>query len=154
MFFRGDKQRTMTMTLEGALGPNGRLDEADAMPMAAPEAVCVDGAGELLASSGSNVFRIRQWGKTPELWRSFDAPVSALAASEGGRIAVGLSGGRIVVCDASGEALSGWTPARARARSLIVCFCRRTNWPWSITATGRRSRSFRLRLGTRSRGDK
>ena len=123
MFFRGDKQRTITMTLEGALGPNGRLDEADAIPMAAPEAVCVDGAGELLASSGSNVFRIQQWGKNPELWRSFDAPVSALAASEGGRIAVGLSGGRIVVCNASGEALSGWTPApgpRAVADCLFL----------------------------------
>jgi hypothetical protein len=111
------------MTLEGALGPNGRLDEADAIPMAAPEAVCVDGAGELLASSGSNVFRIQQWGKNPELWRSFDAPVSALAASEGGRIAVGLSGGRIVVCNASGEALSGWTPApgpRAVADCLFL----------------------------------
>ena len=53
MFFRGRKQQTLSMTLEGVLGPNGRLDEADAIPMAAPEAVCVNGAGELLASSGS-----------------------------------------------------------------------------------------------------
>ena len=51
------------MTLEGALGPNGRLDDADAMPMAAPEAICVNADGELLASSGSQVFRMRRWGE-------------------------------------------------------------------------------------------
>ncbi len=120
MFFRGDKQKTITMTLEGALGPNGRLDEADAIPMAAPEAICVDGGGQLLASSGSNVFRIQQWGKKPELWGSFDAPVSALAASGGGRIAIGLLGGRIAVRDASGEPLLGWTPTSS-PRSVADC---------------------------------
>ena len=111
------------MTLEGVLGPNGRLDEADAIPMAAPEAICVNSAGELLVSSGSNVFRIQQWGEKPELWGSFDAPVSALAASEGGRIAIGLSGGRIVVRNADGESLAGWTPTfslRAVADCLFL----------------------------------
>ncbi len=108
------------MTLEGALGPNDRLDEADAIPMAEPEAVCVDRAGELLVSSGSRVFRIRQWGNTPELWGSFDAPVSALAASKGGRVAIGLSGGRIAVRDPSGDPLSGWTP-RFSPRSIADC---------------------------------
>ena len=120
MFFRGRKQQPLSMTLEGVMGPNGRLDDADAVPMAAPEAVCVNPAGELLASSGSNVFRIQQWGKEPELWGSFDAPVSALAASEGGRVAVGLSGGRIVVRNASGEPLSGWTPTSG-PRAVADC---------------------------------
>jgi hypothetical protein len=110
VFFRRRKQQTLSMTLEGVLGPNGRLDEADAMPIAAPEAICVNSAGELLASSGSEVFRIRHWGEKPELWGRFDVPVSALAASEGGRVAVGLAGGRIVVRDASGRDLPGWTP--------------------------------------------
>ena len=120
MFFRGRKQQSLSMTLEGVLGPNGRLDDADAIAMPAPEAVCVNPAGELLASSGSNVFRIQQWGEKPTLWGSFDAPVSALAASEGGRVAIGLSGGRIVVRDESGETLSGWTPT-PRPHAVADC---------------------------------
>lgn len=97
------------MPLEGALGPNGRLDNADAFAVAKPEAICVNRDGQLLASSASDVLLIPHWGKEPELWGSFDAPVTALAASAGGRIAVGLSGGRIVVRDTAGNPLSGWT---------------------------------------------
>lgn len=97
------------MPLEGALGPNGRLDDADAFAVAKPEAICVDRDGRLLASSASDVLLIPHWGKEPKLWGSFDAPVTALAASAGGRIAVGLSGGRIVVRDTAGNPLSGWT---------------------------------------------
>jgi hypothetical protein len=120
MFFRRRKQEALSMPLEGALGPNGRLDEADALPMAEPEAICVNRDGQLLVSSASNVFRIRRWGEEPELWGNFDAPVSALSASEGGRVAVGLSGGRIVVRNASGEPLSGWTP-RSSPRAVADC---------------------------------
>ena len=69
---------------------------------------------------GSDVLRIRQWGQQPELWGSFDASVSALSASEGGRVAVGLSGGRIVVRNASGEPLSGWTSSSS-PRAVADC---------------------------------
>ena len=120
MFFRSRKPQTLSMTLEGVLGPNGRLDEADAMPMASPEAICVTSIGELLASSGSDVLRIPQWGEKPELWGRFAAPVSALAASAGGRVAIGLSGGRIVVRDAAGEDLPGWTTSSS-LRSVADC---------------------------------
>lgn len=120
MFFRRRRQSTLSMTLEGVLGPNGRLDEADAMPIAAPEAICVNSAGELLASSGSDVLRIRRWGDMPELWGRFDGPVSALAASAGGRVAVGLAGGRMAVRDASGRDLPGWTPAD-RPTAVVDC---------------------------------
>jgi hypothetical protein len=109
MFFRRRKQETPAMPLEGALGPNGRLDDADAVAIARPEAICVNRDGQLLVSSGANVLLMQHWGKEPELWASFDAPVSALAVSEGGRVAVGLSGGRIIVGDAAGKPLSGWT---------------------------------------------
>jgi hypothetical protein len=110
VFWRRRKREIPSMTLEGVLGPNSRLDEADATPIAAPEAICVDGHGALLVSSGCNVLRIRRWGENPELWGRFEAPVSALAASEGGRVAVGLAGGRLEVRAASGEPLSGWMP--------------------------------------------
>ena len=120
MFWRGRKQETPTMTLEGVLGPNSRLDEADATPVAKPEAICVDPSGALLVSSGSRVLRIPRWGEKPEPWANFDAPVTALAASEGGRVAAGLSGGRLVVRTASGEPLSGWTP-KSSLRAVADC---------------------------------
>jgi hypothetical protein len=120
VFFRSQKQQTPSMTLEGALGPNQRLDEADAFAVAAPEAICVNTGGELLVSSGSDVLRIARWGEKPDLWGSFDASVSALSSSEGGRVAVGLSGGRIVVRNESGEPLPGWTPA-SNPRAVADC---------------------------------
>ena len=108
------------MPLEGALGPNGRLDDADAIAVAKPQAVCVNRDGHLLVSSGASVLRIPQWGKEPEIWGRFDAPVTALAASEGGRIAVGLSGGAIAVRGEAGEPLAGWTPASG-PRAVADC---------------------------------
>jgi hypothetical protein len=123
MFFRRQKQETPALPLEGALGPNGRLDDADGFAIPKPDAICVDRRGQLLVSSGSTVLLVRQWGKEPERWATFDAPVSALAVSEGGRVATGLADGRVVVRDASGEALPGWTPSfspRAVADCLFL----------------------------------
>ena len=122
MFFQRRKPETPAMPLEGALGPNGRLDDAEAFPVAKPEAICVNRDGQLLVSSGCDVLLIPHWGREPELWGSFDAPVSALAASAGGRVAVGLSGGRIVVRDAAGAAPVGLDadhPARAAVADCL-----------------------------------
>ena len=68
MFFRRREKETPTMPLEGALGPNGRLDDAEAFAIAAPEAICVQRDGPLLVSSGSEVLRIGHWGQAPERW--------------------------------------------------------------------------------------
>ena len=119
MFFRR-KRDGQSMSLEGALGANGRLDDADAVPMPAPEAIGVDRDGYLLVSSGPNVFRIGQWGQEPKLWASFDAPVTALCVSEGGRVAIGLSGGRICLRDAAGEPLQDW-PTLTGLRAVADC---------------------------------
>src|ERR1700677_3811220 len=100
MLFRR-KREALSMSLEGALGANGRLDAAEALRVMAPEALCVDRAGHLLVSSGSQLLRLERWGQEPELWASFEAPVTALTVSEGGRVAVGLLGGQICFCDAS-----------------------------------------------------
>ena len=67
MFFQRRKQQMPAMPLEGALGPNGRLDNADAFAVAKPEAICVNRDGQLLASSASDVLLIPHWGKEPEL---------------------------------------------------------------------------------------
>jgi hypothetical protein len=120
MFFRRREKEMPAMRLEGALGPNNRLDDADAIAIAKPDAVCVNRDGHLLASSGSEVLLIRQWGEKPEPWASFDAPVSALAVSEAGQVAVGLAGGRVVVCGPSGEASPGWRPS-SPPRAVADC---------------------------------
>ena len=108
------------MPLEGALGPNSRLDDADAFVIAEPDSICVDRDGHLLVSSGSDVLLIRDWGQAPERWASFDAPVSALAVSEGGQVAIGLAGGRLVVRGPSGERSPGWTPS-SPPRAIVDC---------------------------------
>ena len=90
------------MTLEGMLGPNGRLDEAAGMRVEAPDALCVMPDGRLLLSSGRDVLALGKWGATAEIWSEFDRPVTALACSAGGLVAIGLAGGGFTVRDGSG----------------------------------------------------
>jgi len=120
MFFRRRKPQMPAMPLEGALGPNRRLDDADGFAVAKPEAVCVNRDGQLLLSSGSDVLLLRQWGKKPEHWASFDAAISALTVDESGRVAIGLADGRVLVRDAAGQPLPGWTPSVA-LRAVADC---------------------------------
>src|SRR4051794_19442267 len=121
MFFRSRKnEEPPAMTLEGVLGPNGRLDAADGIRVNSPEALCITGDGQLLFTSGKAVYSLRAWGRQPELWRAFDLPVSALCCSPGGLVAVGLATGQIVVCDGSGRSAGGWT-LPARLASVVDC---------------------------------
>lgn len=95
MFFRRKNTAPPALTLEGALGPNDRLDTAAAITVPAPQAMCVaDGA--LLVSSGQDVLRLARWGDAPQVWHRFDETITALA-SNGGRVAVGLGAGLVVL---------------------------------------------------------
>ena len=96
------------MTLEGVLGPNSRLDEADAMPAEQPDALAVTADGQLLFSSGHSVYALSRWGEAPKPWGRFEQPVTALATSPAGPVAAGLSGGGIRVRALSGQP-AGWT---------------------------------------------
>jgi hypothetical protein len=118
MFFRARKSAPPPMTLEGALGPNDRLDAASAMPAPNPDALAICADGALLFSSGASVLRLRAWGQAPEPFAEFEAPVTALASSPGGRVAAGLSGGALRVLDAAGHPLSGWNPP-AGLKSIV-----------------------------------
>lgn len=105
------------MTLEGALGPNDRLEDAAAVSVSAPSAMCVaDGA--LLVASGTNVLRFAAWDAKPEVWHDFEAPVTALAAYEG-KVALGL-GDRLVVLDDARQTLPWAAPKVSRISDL--CF--------------------------------
>ena len=108
--FKPKKSEPPAMTLEGVLGPNSRLDEAAAIPVERPDALAVTADGQLLFSSGHSVHALTRWGEAPRPWGRFEHPVTALAASSGESVAVGLSGGGIEVHDMSGHP-RGWTVA-------------------------------------------
>lgn len=120
MFFADRKSLPPAMTLEGVLGPNRRLDEADAVTVRSPSALCVAKNGSLLFSSGTDVLVMHKWGRPAELWRSFDRAITALAERHDEAIAVGLENGRLAVCDASGEDLDGWT-IPSGIKSVVDC---------------------------------
>ncbi len=109
------------MTLEGILGPNGRLDDAAGMLVQTLDALCVNADGRLLVSSGAWVIALGAWGGGPELWATFDAPVTALCRSPGGLVAVGLAGGRVAVLDASGGPVEGWSLPAGDVASVVDC---------------------------------
>lgn len=118
MFSWRRKSAPPSMTLEGALGPNDRLDTASAMRAPAPDALSVAADGSLLLSSGASVLKLTAWGEAPAPFAQFESPVTALAASPGGRVAVGLSGGALSVLDPAGRRLTGWTPP-AGLKSIV-----------------------------------
>ncbi len=113
-----------SMTLEGVLGPNGRLDEADGIAVEAPDALCVAPDGRLLFGSASRVMTLDEWGGEPSVWASFDAPVTALCAHASGAVAVGLAGGRVAVLDGAARPVDGWALPAGRAASVVDCVFR------------------------------
>jgi hypothetical protein len=117
--FRPSRQRPPAMTLEGVLGPNGRLDEIAGMSVDAPDAIVVTADERLLFSSGHHVMSLDAWGATPSIWASFDATVTALCHGQGGLVGVGLGGGRLSVHDLSGRPVHGWALPAGRVASIV-----------------------------------
>lgn len=120
-FFRSRRQQPPTMTLEGMLGPNGRLDAAAGMKVEAPDALCVKADGRLLVSSGTRVMALDAWGGATVTWATFDGPVTALCQGPGGLVAAGLAGGRLAVRDGSGRPVDGWALPAGRVASVVDC---------------------------------
>ena len=118
MFFWRRKSTPPAMTLEGALGPNDRLESAAAARVEAPDALVVAADGRLLVSSGARVLALAAWGEAPGLWAEFAAPVTALAASPGGRVAIGLRGGGLELRERDGRPSPGWG-APAGLKSVV-----------------------------------
>ncbi|MEP9373495.1 hypothetical protein [Mesorhizobium sp. KR1-2] len=80
--------------LDGAFRPNTRLDDTpSATPLAEADNLAASPDG-LMASSGNTLYRIEA-GKAPAPLRSFDAPITAAAASPLGELAVALETGRL-----------------------------------------------------------
>jgi hypothetical protein len=108
MLFKSRRQEPPAMTLEGVLGPNTFMDDASGMVVDTPQALCVVDDARLLFSSGNSVLAIAEWGEQPELWCRFDQPVTALCASSGGLVGVGLADASFMVRDKAGLAMDEW----------------------------------------------
>ena len=121
MALRPARSAPPTMTLEGVLGPNDRLEQASGMRVDRPEALSVSPDGRLLCSSGDRVLALARWGAAPEAWAEIGTPISALCCSPGGLVAVGTVDGGLSVRDAGGRPLPGWSlPADVRSVSDCV----------------------------------
>ncbi len=92
--FRGAGHAAVTIpSMDGALQPNGLLDQAEAVfsaPGGIANVIAVD--GDLCFSCGETIYRMPVNGSEPTRLASFESKISALCASAGGGIAVGLSG--------------------------------------------------------------
>jgi hypothetical protein len=87
--------------MDGALKPNTALDDAPiALEVEAPDNLCSDGES-LIFSSGERVFALA--GDKVEEVQSFDAPVTALAVSPTGDLAIGLDNGELGLIPRNGS---------------------------------------------------
>ncbi len=121
-------------SMDGVLRPNNRLDEAETLtPIQEPDNV-VTLDGKLLFSSGNTVFRLaadHKAGDAPQVFRQFEKPVTALAVSPDGALAVGMEGTGIrlvggaqdgMLLDALGGGRKGPTAlAFVNADILAIC---------------------------------
>lgn len=117
----GRRQPPPAMTLEGVLGPNGRLDAAAGIAVDAPDALAVAKDGRLLISSGAQILALDAWGAKPAPWAAFEAPVTALCQGADGLVAVGLAGGGVSVRDMAGRPVAGWSLPAGSTASLVDC---------------------------------
>lgn len=122
--FRSRRHEPPAMTLEGLLGPNSRLDEADAIDVEEPDALCVAPDGRLLFSAGRHVLASAAWGDAPVPHAAFERRVTGLCASHGGLLAVAMEGGCLAVTDAAGRLLDGWRLPEGRLASVVDCVFR------------------------------
>jgi hypothetical protein len=133
-----DRVRGRAITIppmDGALRPNEALDEAPAViAVAMPDNLCRAG-DSILFSSGERVLALPAWGSPePVPVAAYGSPVSAIAVSPGGRRAVGLDDGRVIVEGDGGNTreLAGSCPtamAFADETTLLACHGSATHRP-------------------------
>jgi Strictosidine synthase len=102
--------------MDGALRPNTALDEAAVLAECpAPDNLCFDGR-QVLFASGREILALPEAGgrKLPVL-AEFETGIAALAASPGGRIAVGLAHGGLLIRDGAAA------PVEVRSAGMPAC---------------------------------
>ena len=89
--------------MDGALKPNTALDDAPvALEIAAPDNLCAD-KDRLIFSSGDQVLALDPKSGAVQKVQSFDAPVTALAVSAAGDLAIGLDNGELGLMPRDGK---------------------------------------------------
>lgn len=94
---RGDAAVTVP-PMDGALRPNQRLEEAHVVTEARVPDNLVVHRGEVLFSSGRDLRNLQSGAVV----RSFDRPVTCVAAASDGRLAVGLTGAEVILVEPDG----------------------------------------------------
>jgi hypothetical protein len=91
-FGRGDVDALSVPPMDGRLKPNNRLDAAEQVLRlpAIDNLAVID--GRLICSSGNTLYRIHPAERDAVPIRSFDGRITAVAASMGGTLAVGVEG--------------------------------------------------------------
>lgn len=141
--FRGSGDAAVTIpSLDGALRPNQRLEEAAAvLTVDAPDNLAGDGR-RLLFSAGASVFALAAdtGAATPEPVATFERTVSCLAAAADGSLAVGLAGegvmlrggphdGRRIATVEGRRALCPTAVTFADPQTLLLCLGSQQNDP-------------------------
>lgn len=96
-----------TMTLEGVLGPNDRLEGADARPAPGARAMALAADGALLVNDGRLLLRIADWTAEAQPVFEADAPIAAIATAPNGSVALVCEGGPLHVLT-PGFAATDW----------------------------------------------
>ena len=92
------------MTLEGALGPNSRLDDAEAsLSIAGARSASAPTAAVHLRSAAPVLLLDANGASTPQRWAVSTRPVTAFASSQSGHARGRLAGGDLLLCDGSGR---------------------------------------------------
>lgn len=119
-------------SMDGALRPNTRLDEAPVLLEAPGVDDLAVAGGRLHFSQGAQLFALDKPGEAPRLVKAYPAPISALAASVDGKLAIGLDTGGAFVrhshenddeirVDLPGRTASASAMAFAPDGSLMIC---------------------------------
>lgn len=93
----GRKSVPPTMTLEGVLGPNDRLEAADTRSAPGARAMAVAADGALLVNDESRLLRIADWGAEAEAVHQAPASIAALTVAPNGCVALVCEGGSLHV---------------------------------------------------------
>ena len=123
--------------LDGAFRPNTRLDDAPAFASADRAGQSAGlGDGRLLASSGNAVYSIAAGSGARALSRPFASPITALALSPSGELAVGLESGKLLI---GGQGACRCRPKSAASPRLPMPRTARCGWPMVRPSMRRRS---------------
>lgn len=106
--------------MDGAMKPNTALETAEVVAeVHAPDNLCPYRGG-LLYSAGSKLFVAEGGGAGPEELAQFEAPVTALAVSPGGDVAIGLDDGRLGLMLADGGTRELTPPGRLACPTALA----------------------------------